>query len=238
MRDVFYLALASFSLGMVMSANIFPKNLMLVLAVAYAVFVFYKILIRRRYMFALGFVFAVVGFVSYSGIYNYKMSDINKFLGAECDVSASVISKDMGTNSVKYTAKLTKINSENKNIKIMIYAPKDTDFNYGDKIVLKNVKPNLLLSGKNFDYNAYLKARGVFMTVYAPSDKIEKIADGKGILRSLCVFRSKISEKVHTYLKDDCAGVVEAIITGNKSNLQRKIKNAFAASGISHLLAV
>lgn len=238
MRDVFYLALASFSLGMVMSSNIFPKNLMLVLAVAYAVFVFYKILIRRRYMFALGFVFAVVGFASYGGIYNYKMSDLNKFLGTECDVSASVISKDMGTNSVKYTAKLTKINSENKNIKIMIYAPKDTDFNYGDKIVLKNVKPNLLPNGKNFDYNVYLKARGVFMTVYAPSDKIEKIADGKGILRSLCVFRNKSSEKVHKYLKDDCALVVEAIITGNKSNLQRKIKNAFAASGISHLLAV
>ena len=76
------------------------------------------------------------------------------------------------------------------------------------------------------------------MTVYAPSDKIEKIADGKGILRSLCVFRNKISEKVHKYLKDDCALVVEAIITGNKSNLQRKIKNAFSASGISHLLAV
>ena len=138
MRNVFYMSVGSFALGMISASDTFPKNMIIALCVLYFAFLIYKTAYRRNFKYGIAVVFLAVGFMSYSGIYNYKISGVKDFCGKNCDVYATVLSSDYGTNSVKYTAKLTKINSENKNLKIKestrnsrkYLSIKDTDSSY------------------------------------------------------------------------------------------------------------
>lgn len=238
MRNVFYLSVASFALGMISASDTFPKNMIIALCVLYSAFLVYKTAYSRKFKYGIAVVFLAVGFMSYSGIYNYKISGVKDFCDKNCDVYATVLSSDYGTNSVKYTAKLTKINSENKNLKIMFYAPKGTKFYRGDEVVLRGVTPEIPKNMKNFDYNSYLKAKGVFLTVFAPREKIEVTKEGRGFLRFFGILRDRIIENNNKNLDGELAGVVNAITTGDKSGLSGNIKRAFSTSGVSHLLAI
>lgn len=181
MRNVFYLSVASFALGMISASDTFPKNMIIALCVLYSAFLVYKTAYSRKFKYGIAVVFLAVGFMSYSGIYNYKISGVKDFCDKNCDVYAAVLSSDYGTNSVKYTAKLTKINSENKNLKIMFYAPKGTKLYRGDEVVLHGVMPEIPKNIKNFDYNSYLKAKGVFLTGFRTERKNRNFKRGQGI---------------------------------------------------------
>ena len=232
------MSVGSFALGMISASDTFPKNMIIALCVLYFAFLIYKTAYRRKFKYGIAVVFLAVGFMSYSGIYNYKISGVKDFCDKNCDVYAAVLSSDYGTNSVKYTAKLTKINSENKNLKIMFYAPKGTKLYRGDEVVLRGVMPEIPKNIKNFDYNSYLKAKGVFLTVFAPSEKIEILKEGRGFLRFFGILRDRIIENNNKNLDGELAGVVNAITTGDKSGLAGNIKRAFSTSGVSHLLAI
>ena len=76
----------------------------------------------------------------------------------------------------------------------MFYAPKGTKFYRGDEVVLRGVAPEIPKNMKNFDYNLYLKAKGVFLTVFAPREKIEVTKEGRGFLRFFGILRDRIIE--------------------------------------------
>ena len=237
MRSVFYFAIASFSLGMIAAADVFPKSIVIVLCVLYCAFLVYKAAYRREFKFLLGVCFAAVGVMSYFGIYNHKISSVKEYCGKKCDVYATVTGFDYGANSIKYSANLTKINSENKKIKIMFYAPKNLKLYNGDEVVLKDAVPEIPEKGKNFDYNSYLKAKGIFLTVMTYDGEIEVLKEGRGFLRFFGILREKIIQN-NTEKLGELAGLVNAITVGDKSKLSGDIKRAFSASGVSHLLAV
>lgn len=242
MRRSFYFALSFFSVGMFMGAKVFSRNLVFVLILILLASLIYTIKKSDKYSFSVGILFLIIGFISYNGIYNYKILSVKDYVDTKSTVTLKIT--DNGTKNtsyVKYTAKIKDINTKKENIKVLVTFPKKFNFNYGDVLTLKDVTlkiPHEAHTAFDFDYRMYLKAKGIFITVYADSINIENKTEGKGIIRSLYTFRGKISEKIEEHLKDDRAAVANAIITGDKSDISRKIKNDFKRSGISHLLAV
>lgn len=241
MRNLFYLALASFSLGMTVCANVFPKKIIALALIAYTFFIVFKVLKQKKYLYSAGILFLCTGIAAYFGIFAVKTAKVKAYYGTKCDLYATVTgSESAGADSdnLKYYAYLTKINSEKAKIKFRFYAPANLNLKYGDRIVIKNACPYAVLSKNKSGYSDYLKAKGIFMTVNTTGAEIQKLSEGKGILRSISDFRKDISKKTEKYLDKDCAGIVNAVTTGDKSNLQKRIKILFSVSGISHLLAV
>jgi len=240
MRRNFYFALSFFAAGMFMGANVFSKSLILILILT--VSLVYSIKKQDKYSFFVGIFFLIVGFVSYSGIYEYKIASVQKYVNENCSVTLKITDNgSKNTSYVKYTAKIKDINNKKENVKILVTMPKKHTFNYGDVLTLNDVKlkiPDEANSLYDFDYRMYLKAKGIFFTMYAEGINIENTYQGKGIIRSLYSLKNKISEKIKFYLKDDRAYIANAIITGDKNDVPKSIKGDFKRAGLSHLLAV
>lgn len=243
MRRSFYFALAFFSAGMIMGANVFSQKLILIFIVCLVASLVYAILKKDNYAFCVGILFLIIGFVSYSGIYNYKLSEVEEYIGTKSSVTLKICDNGSRSKSyVKYTAKIKNINDKSVNSKVLITFPEKFDFNYGDVLALNDIVlkiPDEAEKSYDFDYKMYLKAKGVFLTSYADGINVKEHAEGRGIVRNLYVLRDKISEKIKLNIKDsDVSAVANAIITGDKSGISRSIKVNFKNSGISHLLAV
>ena len=240
MRKSFYFALSFFAAGMFFSANIFSKSLILVLILTFSLI--YAIKKKEYYPFIAGIIFLLVGFVSYSMVYNHKISAVDEFIGKNSSITLKICDDGYeNTSYVKYTAKIKDINNKKQNIKVLVTFPKNHTYSYGDVLTLKDVKlkiPHEALSKNDFDYRMYLKAKGVFVTMYADTINIENKEEGKGIIRSLYSLKGKINEKLSLHLKGDQKHIASAIITGDKSGITPKIKKDFKKSGLSHLLAV
>ncbi len=243
MRRSFYFALSFFAVGMFMGANVFSQKLIAVFILCLVASLAYAVNKKDNYAFFVGVLFLIIGFLGYNGIYDYKMSKVEEYINNPSSIVLKIT--DNGTKSiskVKYTAKIKSINQNDKNINAIITLPKKFNFNYGDIIELKDAVlkiPNEAQSSNDFDYRMYLKAKGVFITLYADSINVEDYQRGTGIIRSFYSLRNKISENIYKYiLNSDVASIANAIITGDKSNVPNSIKNAFKNAGISHLLAV
>lgn len=78
--------------------------------------------------------------------------------------------------------------------------------------------------------------------IYTGANNIEKLTVTRQGTRPLTKLgndmRNKISTSLRKYFSDDTAGVLLALITGNKDNLNEDIYDCFKLIGIAHLMAV
>ena len=113
----------------------------------------------------------------------------------------------------------------------------------GDVIIFEqNLQP--LSFSKNLtasNYNSKLEREGFFYSQYIPCDGWRKIDYIKP--NSLKDKASEIKEKLLQSIKsidisDSSKGLISAMILGDKSILSEDMRNAYSASGLSHMLAV
>lgn len=90
-----------------------------------------------------------------------------------------------------------------------------------------------------FDYAGYLAARGIFAKGYIKSPAlISKTAEGgPSVARSLHGIRERIKQAIEGSGATN-AGLLEALITGEKRGIPPKVRDAFVATGTAHLLAI
>jgi competence protein ComEC len=89
-----------------------------------------------------------------------------------------------------------------------------------------------------FDYQWWLRARGVSMTAYARPGLIIKTRGGEpSLLRSLDLYRARLGVFIdEAGLKH--AGILKALAIGYKGDITEAKKEAFRGSGTAHLLAI
>ncbi len=89
----------------------------------------------------------------------------------------------------------------------------------------------------SFDYGNYLKGKGVYLIGYAES--LEKTADASHTLLDRAVLlRQRIIDTIRDYIPAPSKGLLIAMSTGDKSELNEKQKNVFSRTGTSHVMAV
>ena len=88
-----------------------------------------------------------------------------------------------------------------------------------------------------FDPQKYARATGIAFTGTAESE-IVLLSLGRGPLAAIDRLRVRLERSLVTRLPEQEAGVLLAIVTGDKSRLDPELRAAFAANGAAHVLAV
>ena len=112
----------------------------------------------------------------------------------------------------------------------------------GTKVII-NEKITPIIGAKNpyqFDYASYVKHQGIYHEInskYSEILKLEKVAPSiKGYaeqLRNYCVYKLAQTNIAHKQL-----AVIQALVLGQKSALDKQLYQSYAAAGAIHILAV
>ncbi len=154
------------------------------------------------------------------------------------------------TKSYKTTIEIeTKLDSSATqviNYKSIVYFKKDSlsaHLKYGDKIVFNSQIVTILNSNNphEFDYKYYLAKKGIHLQTYIPSKNWQLLSENNGVLHML------LAKKAQHYLlniykkygfEEQEFAVLAALTLGYKNEIDPETREAYAASGAMHILAV
>ncbi|MEO5673499.1 MAG: ComEC/Rec2 family competence protein, partial [Chitinophagales bacterium] len=130
--------------------------------------------------------------------------------------------------------------------KINLYFSADSgapDIRYGDVILVKNNFQHLA-EPKNpheFNYKAFLAAQEIYATAYLKPGEWKKlpINDANTLLQFSFWLRDKSREAFHQYISAEReVSVMEALVVGYRDDMSSGIQQAYASTGVIHVLAV
>ena len=140
----------------------------------------------------------------------------------------------------EYKIETEKIN----NIKLkkkFILLTKNKEIEYGNKIKLEGtyIKPSKSRNYRGFDYSNYLKTENIYGTI-EQNGKIELIKEKNinYLFINLYKVKNKIIKNINNKFPEETRGVVLGILLGDKSSIEENVRQNFADSSLSHILAV
>lgn len=147
--------------------------------------------------------------------------------------------------NLKYFASVNTINGEATNGKILLNIYKDSISKtfLPDDILLvytpisEIAKP---LNPHQFDYSNYMKSLGVYNQLQFSEKEILKSQKGSKTLLGIAQnLRAGIVEKLQkTKLKTNERAIIQALVLGEKKDIDKNLYNEYAAAGAVHILAV
>ncbi|WP_431156566.1 ComEC/Rec2 family competence protein [Winogradskyella poriferorum] len=149
------------------------------------------------------------------------------------------------TYNAKYIARVIGIDDVKSQGRLLINVSKDfsrTSFGIDDKIIavtsLNDIqKP---LNPHQFDYSNYLQLRHVFGQLYLNSKNYKVIDSSKQTIYGYSDFlRYTINRNlIEAGFKDDVLSIINALLLGQRQNIDKSIYNNYVNSGTIHILAV
>ena len=140
----------------------------------------------------------------------------------------------------EYKIETEKIN----NIKLkkkFILLTKNKEIEYGNKIKLEGtyIKPSKSRNYKGFEYSNYLKTENIYGTI-EQNGKIELIKEKniKYFFIILYKVKNKIIKNINNKFPEETRGLFLGILLGDKSSIEENVRQNFADSSLSHILAV
>lgn len=195
---------------------------------------FRKIIIKQSVLILLSWILAIVIFLPYN---NSKNNFIDKYTHGTYEFSGEIKDiKEHSSDKASYTIS-GKFKDGDKAV-LSLYTD-NIGGEYGDIINLTSdfsvYENNYLFSSANYNLG-----KGI----YIQSDKITQInltpnsSFKNKIIRELKNYRKFISSKIiHKFGKDN-GGVINAMMFGDKTNLDDNEKTAFYRTGIGHVMAI
>ena len=140
----------------------------------------------------------------------------------------------------EYKIETEKIN----NIKLkkkFILLTKNKEIKYGNKIKLEGtyIKPSKSRNYRGFDYSNYLKTENIYGTI-EQNGKIELIKEKNinYLFINLYKVKNKIIKNINNKFPEETRGLFLGILLGDKSSIEEDVRQNFADSSLSHILAV
>ena len=143
----------------------------------------------------------------------------------------------------KYIVKLEKINNKkikDKRMYLTISKTKDS-IKFGQKVTFYGdyIRAEVQRNYKGFDYSKFLKSQGIYGTIKV-NGKVQ-VLKGKNVNFFLYVsnkIRNKIINNINKVFPNETKGVFLGILIGYDEFIEENIKDNFARSSLSHILAV
>lgn len=145
----------------------------------------------------------------------------------------------------KYLAEIYEVNGNNSKGKVLVNVSKDSiesRFLVDDLILVYSTiseipKP---LNPHQFDYSKYMKSLGVYGQLHISRKEIIKHQIGAPTLRGFAQNRrARIIEKLQkTKLETDERAIIQALVLGEKKDIDKNLYEKYAAAGAVHILAV
>lgn len=92
-----------------------------------------------------------------------------------------------------------------------------------------------------FDYRRYMASQGIWVRGYVRrEEEIIRIGEGRANpwLKGVEVFRTKIRMFLEDHLEFTTSGIYKALILGERSGIDKTIRNHFNRAGVGHILAI
>lgn len=113
---------------------------------------------------------------------------------------------------------------------------------YGDQIGVETPlrPPTGFLNPGGFDYASYLERQGIgaLGTIHRPEDLVRIGVGGNPIFRKIYDWREQIRSAMVRSLSPEASAILQATIIGESGFLTPKIREAFMASGTTHILSI
>ncbi len=127
--------------------------------------------------------------------------------------------------------------------KILVNIFRDVDLNYGDDVLLEGKlhPPFNFSSQKKFSYGDYLKQKGIQLILTAGKRNLVKaLASHRGnlIVQTALDVRKKLKAVLTRHLSKNSAGIMNALILGERYDIPKNLKDLFIQTGTSHILAI
>jgi len=107
------------------------------------------------------------------------------------------------------------------------------------RFMAKLRKPRNFGNPGNFDYERYLRERGVYATSYLKDDLLLAIiGESHSIWESIISYRRMISEAIEESTIKRSRGIITAITIGDRGYIEESLMTAFRKAGVAHLLAI
>ena len=113
---------------------------------------------------------------------------------------------------------------------------------FGDIVEIQGeyVKPKGQRNYKGFDYSLYLKSKKIFGTIRA--DNVKKVGENNSIyfryLGQVYKLRNIILDRIKNNIENTNSQILNAVLVGDKTSLEKEIKDSFRISNLSHMLAI
>lgn len=120
---------------------------------------------------------------------------------------------------------------------ILVYVSPFPEYKYGDIVTItgKLLDPPVF---DTFDWHAHLVRDEVFATVLYPSVVGVESGHGNPMLTGIYSLREKLADGLAAVLPEPHASLAQGLTLGLRSNIPDDVREGFAASGTSHLLAI
>lgn len=138
------------------------------------------------------------------------------------------------------TVWLTKTNYPDAGI-ILVSFEAEPSVSIGNTIRIENHfkirKPEAPTNSGQFDAKLYYQTKGIGLLCYAKDATVIR-DDVRWMAQLLYELQESLSARVRGLFPVDKSGVLEAMLLGNKTDLEAETKSLYQKSGISHLLAI
>jgi len=127
--------------------------------------------------------------------------------------------------------------------KILVNLFKDHGLGYGDVITVagKLYRPYDFSREDKFSYKTYLNRKGIYCILSAGKDaRLVRRArrQGNPVIAQALRWRNALKAVFSQYLSGPEAGLMQAMLLGDRSHIPRPLKDLFAVTGTAHILAI
>lgn len=251
MQDkIFYISCLGFVSGVLLrsyiSVNIFYIYFILLISVF--LIIFFTILSKNINKNIFAIIFAVFVLTFSLGVWRFHARD-EAYMNAEQVLQSMVDQKvvlagivvDDPIENNKNTKLIVKL-EEYKDIKILVTVNLGEDFEYGDYVVFsgKFERPENFITdtGKEFDYENYLRKDGVLYTASFADAEIVSRDNGNVIKKHLFNFKNKFLEKINYAIAPPESTLLAGLILGERADFTEEEREAFIRTGTIHIIAL
>lgn len=92
-----------------------------------------------------------------------------------------------------------------------------------------------------FNYRRYLNFQSIFFQAKIKADQVQVLPGNKGnfiFTKLLVPLRQKINDIIQSHIPEPTSDLVQALILGERQNLDRQLYKKFQTTGIAHVLAI
>ena len=188
------------------------------------------------------YIFIIIA-LNYWGIFSPEKNSflINNTNKQVTELTGKVITEPIQKNE-KQQFILEVYNVDGKDIKkekTLVYASTAYNIEYGDIVFVSgklNV-PEKPIFPYIFDYNLYLQRENIYTIFYQQNFELIEKQPSKIKQISLKV-KNNIERKIDNFFNPSVSSVLKSMITGNKSSLDKDIKEDFINTGLIHILVI
>jgi competence protein ComEC len=202
---------------------------------------------KRLTLFSVFFLFVLVGVLRVNISNLYSQSKLSEFENKKVQIVGVVVSEpDVREKNTKLTIEtekvFTTVGEREVSEKVLVSVPLYPEWNYGDRVrgnvILTKPKNIESEDGRVFDYEGYLKVRGIWYTSSYTS--LEFLSSGNGNAIKTLLFKTKhvFTDSISYVLPEPESSLLAGLLLGTKQSLGKEILGEFQRTGTSHIVVL